>query len=115
MGISVQFELVMLCHMGVPVLLGYSATSSCILNLESFMKNQPVMSPRLFTKFMRGMLNGLQLLKDECIIHNDIKPENVLVFKDALGNLHTQLVDFGLSNIVHSSDAVVDGKEEYSR
>eukprot|EP00798_Chlamydomonas_sp_ICE-L_P018866 gene18866-25422_t len=81
-----------------------------VSSLESFMKNQPVMSPRLFIKLMRGMLNGLQLLKHERIIHNDVKPENVLVFKDALGNLHTQVADFGLSNIVHSSDDVVDGR-----
>ncbi len=43
----------------------------------------------------RPIFEGLARLHDDRIVHNDLKCENVVVFKDAAGALSAKLVDFG--------------------
>ncbi len=49
--------------------------------------------PRDILKIMHSLLEGLYYLHQHKIAHGDIKPENILINN----NLHTQLIDFGLS------------------
>jgi len=78
-------------------------------SLEAYVEDNPNMSYKVLIRFMNGMLRGLQLLMRMKITHNDIKPANVLVFKDAKGDLSVKISDFGLAVIVESKDAVLSG------
>lgn len=43
------------------------------------------------------VLSALDYIHSQGIIHSDVKPENILVGKDADGRSHARLVDFGIS------------------
>ena len=43
------------------------------------------------------------------VIHGDIKPQNVLVFKDATGKTTVKVADFGYSTLVASEDLATSG------
>eukprot|EP00798_Chlamydomonas_sp_ICE-L_P026051 gene26051-11750_t len=94
---------------------GFTVFHVCIVqdlaisSLEAYVEDNPNMSYKVLIRFMNGMLRGLQLLMRMKIVHNDIKPANVLVFKDAKGDLTVKISDFGLAVIVESKDAVLSG------
>jgi len=49
----------------------------------------------------------LKLNKDADVIHGDIKPQNVLVFKDATGKTTVKVADFGYSTLAVGETAKV--------
>jgi len=40
---------------------------------------------------------------DTCVVHGDIKPQNVLVFDDATGKTTVKMADFGCSTLAASN------------
>ena len=58
------------------------------------------------------VINGLKYLHSQGIIHRDIKPGNMMVTND--GN-HIQIIDFGISEILETSDSVVMSKTGFTR
>jgi serine/threonine-protein kinase len=53
------------------------------------------------------LLAGLQCVHDGGVIHRDVKPDNVMVVRDAGGQVIVKLLDFGIAKGV---DPLLDGK-----
>ena len=54
-------------------------------------------SPQEVETFMHGTLDALSFLHSYSMIHNDVKPENILVHAREGGKVHIKLADFGLA------------------
>ena len=52
-----------------------------------------------FAKFQRAQL----LTRATGVIHGDIKPANILMFRDSIGEVVPRMADFGYSTIVHQN------------
>lgn len=59
-----------------------------------------------------SLSNRLQTLKPLDIIHGDIKPQNILVFKDSNGDFVVKVADFGYSTILAGKKGVLMPKSE---
>ena len=62
-------------------------------NLEDFISDHPALSESQIIKIFIDILQGLIYLKDNKIIHGDLKPQNILISS----NNSPKLADFGLS------------------
>ena len=58
------------------------------------------------------VINGLKYLHSHGIIHNDIKPGNLMVTND--GN-HIQIIDFGISEALETGASVIMSKTGFTR
>jgi len=63
-------------------------------NLEDFIENNPDLSDSQIIKIFLDILKALNYLKDNKIIHSDLKPQNILLSSDN----SPILADFGLSS-----------------
>lgn len=62
-------------------------------NLEDFISNHPALCDSEIIKIFIDILQGLIYLKENKIIHGDLKPQNILISS----NNSPKLADFGLS------------------
>lgn len=75
----------------------YSKWANCG-SLRSFIQNtHQNLTDRQKGLLTKQLLTAVYTLHKENIIHQDIKSENILVFKDTNGNYHLELADFGLA------------------
>ncbi len=55
--------------------------------------------------YFRQLVEGLQACHNACIVHRDIKPQNLLLDK----HFNLKLTDFGLAKLIESdTDAIMD-------
>lgn len=59
-------------------------------------RNRPL-SPFEAVEFMTGTLAGLEFMHRHFILHRDLKPDNILLKKDASGQMIPKLTDLGLA------------------
>jgi serine/threonine-protein kinase 11 len=78
-----------------------------ILEWASFGSLQTVMSQKMdfdvLASIFKQVVNGLQYLHSQGIVHQDIKPSNILLCRDGIAKLS----DFGIGHSFHSADAMV--------
>lgn len=75
--------------------------ASC--NLADCIREQgPSMKPLMKKHIMHQLLSGLSYLHFNHIVHDDIKPNNILVFRDNNDDITVKICDFGLSGVVTS-------------
>lgn len=67
-------------------------------------KNKPI---RHILQIFGGIANALTEMHSHGIVHNDIKPDNVLLHKQTNGGLCSKLIDFGVSNVVDTNSLAV--------
>jgi [calcium/calmodulin-dependent protein kinase] kinase len=61
---------------------------------------QEGMDEELARKYMRGILRGLEYLHFQNVVHQDLKPENLLLASDDT----IKISDFGTAKVIVSSD-----------
>lgn len=69
-----------------------------------------------FVIVLKDLTAGIQYLRDKDIVHRDIKPGNILLFKDEEGRSVYKLTDFGAAKQLESEDEQfmsLYGTEEY--
>ena len=52
--------------------------------------------------------NGIKYLHNHCIIHRDLKTDNIMLTEDN-ENAIIKIIDFGLSKIISSNESLIDG------
>ena len=52
--------------------------------------------------------NGIKYLHNYCIIHRDLKTDNIMLTEDN-ENATIKIIDFGLSKIISSNESLIDG------
>ncbi|KAK2750107.1 hypothetical protein FQN57_004600 [Myotisia sp. PD_48] len=48
---------------------------------------------------LRDVLEGISILHELMVVHGDIKPDNILIFRDTSGKLTAKISDFGFSQV----------------
>ena len=90
---------------GIPVIV-YQLCESCLekeltarklTNLNNKVKTSRLFSDPELSKIVDQVASGLEYIHSCGIVHNDIKPSNVVFLTDASGNRHYYLTDFGIS------------------
>lgn len=90
-------------------LLLYQGLADC--DLSSYIKSTADLDEELARSWMRSIVSALLFLKCELIVHGDIKPANILVYKD----LTVKLTDFGCCAILENEYVVTtSGTTKYS-
>ncbi|WP_373511322.1 protein kinase [Persicitalea sp.] len=68
-------------------------------NLANLLKSRSLSEVEL-RELVRGILEGLEALHRQRIVHRDFKPANILISRDNRGRLVPKIADFGLSKFV---------------
>ena len=107
--------------------MGKTLSHACIVSTLAFEENTPI-GPAIILEYIDGVtlgeykspvpehllhdiLDGVDYLHHRGILHNDIKPDNILINK--LG--HARIIDFGLSSSYDSIySGVIGGSEGYT-
>ena len=105
--------------------MGKTLSHACIVSTLAFEENTPV-GPAIVLEYIEGVtlgeyegtehllhdiLDGVDYLHHRGILHNDIKPDNILINK--LG--HARIIDFGLSSSYDSIyTGVIGGSEGFT-
>lgn len=71
--------------------------------LSSYLKRNGVLSEKETLRLMIPLLQALQAIHDQNIIHRDISPDNIFIAKDSAGNRQVKLIDFGAARFATSS------------
>jgi serine/threonine protein kinase len=65
-------------------------------------------------ELMTQICLGLKYLHDRKIVHGDIKPSNILIFKSSKHKLSAKLTDFGLSSFCFDERIQISGFKAYT-
>lgn len=89
---------------------GPDLKSFCIEHIEQYLKKNKQNQTDIFWLEVHNLLKGLKFFKDNDIIHNDLKPQNIL-FNTKTGKL--KYIDFGLmrtkQEVINSSKTNTNG------
>ena len=77
----------------------YLIMELCIFNLDEYMKirNEPLSIDEI-KEILFQLNNILKTMKEKSIIHNDLKPSNILISLEKINKIQIKLSDFGSSN-----------------
>ncbi len=96
-------------HRNIAKILGYSENPLCIVmkyydqgSLTHWIKTARNRSLFQVMRFAHGISSGLYLLHSKGIVHNDLKPDNILIDRDENGNLICVLTDFGICQVLNA-------------
>jgi serine/threonine protein kinase len=70
----------------------------CRLDIMTFLEQKKTFTPQLARHFFRQLMRGIKALHEACVVHRDIKPDNLLL--DPLFNL--KIADFGTARNLNS-------------
>lgn len=67
--------------------------------LDTFLETEQAkaLTPDRLNQMAKQLIKGLVAIHKSGVIHQDIKPANILVFNDGIGNYRLELADFGIS------------------
>jgi len=71
----------------------------CDTDLRKLIKHQPsngIFAPQNFWFLIESCLNGMKVIADRKLCHNDIKPSNILLKEESDGSFEVFIADFGL-------------------
>ena len=68
-------------------------------DLEHFLKDQQVIDSHEVVSALRNLIVGIKLLHEHRIVHDDIKPDNILYGHNQSGKLWFKFTDFGLGKV----------------
>lgn len=68
-------------------------------DLEHFLKDQQTIDTDEVVAALRNLIVGIKLLHGARIVHDDIKPDNILYGHDPSGKLWFKFTDFGLGKV----------------
>ena len=71
--------------------------------LASYLKRNGVLSEKETLELMIPLLQALQAVHEQNIIHRDISPDNIFIATDSTGNRQVKLIDFGAARFATSS------------
>ncbi|KAH6867425.1 kinase-like domain-containing protein, partial [Thelonectria olida] len=95
-----------------PALLMEAADNRCP-DLEAWCKGHAAPSSAVIGNLARGIAEGLDVLHSMGVVHADLKPSNVLMFRRG-HDWQPKLADFGLSGISVSADAPRGGSRRWN-
>lgn len=72
-------------------------------DLKTYRRANPNMTPEEKTEIMTQILEGVEVIHREGVVHRDIAPDNIYICKDGGNNITVKIIDFGI--------AAVDGKK----
>ena len=71
--------------------------------LASYLKRAGMLSEKETLELMIPLLQALQAVHEQNIIHRDISPDNIFIATDSAGNRQVKLIDFGAARFATSS------------
>lgn len=72
-------------------------------DLKTYRKANPNLTPEEKAEIMEQILEGVEVIHREGVVHRDIAPDNIYICKDGGNNITVKIIDFGI--------AAVDGKK----
>jgi serine/threonine-protein kinase len=66
-------------------------------NLAAMIRREGRLKPRVAIDIAIQTLHGLEAVHEAGIIHRDISPENIMVFKEPSGSLRVKVIDLGIA------------------
>jgi serine/threonine-protein kinase len=66
-------------------------------NLAAMVRREGRLKPRVAIDIAIQTLHGLEAIHEAGIIHRDISPENIMVFKEPSGSLRVKVIDLGIA------------------
>jgi tRNA A-37 threonylcarbamoyl transferase component Bud32 len=66
-------------------------------NLAAMVRREGMLKPRVAIDIAIQTLAGLEAIHEAGIIHRDISPENIMVFKEPSGALRVKVIDLGIA------------------
>lgn len=71
--------------------------------LASYLKTKGILTEKEILNLMIPVLQALQAVHEQNIIHRDISPDNIFLCQDSAGNRQVKLIDFGAARFATSS------------
>ena len=66
--------------------------------LKTYLSKFPELNESMLKKVMAQLVNGLKEIHDKCIVHRDIKLDNILIGNYDEENIEVKIADFGLAD-----------------
>lgn len=81
-------------------------------NLSEFIRSKGRLDEKMVQHFTQQLVQGLEVLHAENIVHSDLKPENILLSIPPVGtcrNVKLKIADFGLSRKLQNNEKFIEG------